>query len=170
MRIPGNRAYLIGFIVALTQCGCSSSSSRVSARVSAALNQNAAVAGDLSENPLHWKVITSTIDRSNSTLATLFGNDPAVEYARSHSQQDYPSGSVLSLVTWTQREDPRWFGANIPDRVKSVEFVTIGSGPNQTTSYEEYEGTPLKQMPTPDLALAKERTAYLLSLRAAVMP
>jgi hypothetical protein len=170
MRIQSKRAYLLGFIVALAQFGCSGSSSRVSARVSATLNQNAAITGDFAENPLRWKVITSTIDRSNSTMATLFGNDPAVEYARSHSQQDYPPGSVLSLVTWTQREDPRWFGANIPDRVKSVEFVTIGSGPNQTTSYEEYEGTPLKKMPAPDLAVAKERTAYLLSLRAAVMP
>jgi hypothetical protein len=105
-------------------------------------------------------------------MATLFGNDLAVDYARSHSQRDYPAGSVLALVTWTQREDPRWFGANIPDRLKSVEFVTVGSPPGRPSSfsYEEYEGTPLIKVPAQGPAAAKERTAYLLSLRPAVMP
>jgi hypothetical protein len=83
------------------------------------------------------------IDQSDSTMATLFGNDFAVEYARSHSQQGYPAGSVISLVTWTQREDPRWFGANIRNRIKSVELVTVSAQPNEppSYSYEEYEGS-----------------------------
>ncbi len=168
MRLHNQGAYLLGFIIAVSQFGCSGSSSRVSAT----LNKSAALAGNLPENPLRWKVITSTIDRSDSTMATLFGNDVAVEYARSHSQQDYPAGSVLSLVTWSQREDPYWFGANIPDQVKSVEFVTVSSQPNQpvSSSYEEYEGSPLTKTTAQEPALIKERMAYLLSLRAAVMP
>jgi hypothetical protein len=168
MRLRDKGACLFGFIIAVSQFGCSGNSSRVSA----ALNKNAALAGDIPENPLRWKVITSTIDRSDSTMATLFGNDLAVEYVRSHSQKDYPAGSVLSLVTWNQREDPRWFGANIPNRIKSVEFVTVSAQPNEppSYSYEEYEGSPLAKTTAQEPAVAKERTAYLLSLRAAVLP
>lgn len=168
MRLPSKGAYLLGFVVALSQLGCSGNPSPVSAT----LNQNSALSGGLPQNPLRWRVITSTIDRSDSTMATLFGNDLAVDYARAHSQQDYPAGSVLSLVTWTEREDPRWFGANIPDQVKSVEFVTVGAEPGQqpSYSYERYEGVPLNKVVPQEPATAEERTAYLLSLRAAVMP
>jgi hypothetical protein len=168
MRFPSQGVYLLGFVVSLSQLGCSGNPPLVSAT----LNQNAALSGDLSANPLRWKVITSTIDRSNSTMATLFGNDLAVDYARAHSQQDYPAGSVLCLVTWTEREHPRWFGANIPDQVKSVEFVTVGAEPGEqpSYSYEKHEGVPLNKVAPQEPAAAKERTAYLLSLRAAVMP
>jgi hypothetical protein len=59
-------------------------------------------------------VITSAINKRDSTLWTPCGNDPAVEYARTHSQHHYRAGSQISLVTWAQREDPRYFGARIP--------------------------------------------------------
>jgi hypothetical protein len=168
MRFRGRAACLLGFVIAISQFGCSNNSSRVSA----ALNENASLTGDIPENPLRWKVITSVVDRSDSTMATLLGNDPAVEYARSHSQQDYPGGSVISLATWTEREDPRWFGANIPDRIKSVEFVRVSAQPNEppSYSYEEYEGSPLTKATGQDPTAVRERTAYILSLRAAVMP
>lgn len=168
MRLPSKGVCLLGFIITLSQFGCSSNPSPVSA----SLNRNAALVGDLPANPLRWKVITSTIDRSNSTMATLFGNDPAVEYARSHSQHDYPAGSALCLVTWTQREDARWFGAKIPDRVKSVEFVTVAARTNEGPSYtyEEYAGAPLKKVSAQQSEAPKERATYLLSQRAAVLP
>jgi hypothetical protein len=105
-------------------------------------------------------------------MSTLYGNDIAVQYSRTSQQQDYPSGSTLSLVTWTQQEDPRWFGARIPARVKSVEYVAVKTGPDHRTlyAYESYEGMPLmethdQQSPTPT-----PQAAYLLSQRAAVMP
>jgi len=168
MRLPGKDVYLLFCIIALSQFGCSTHP----APVSASLNQNAELVGDLPVNPLRWRVITSTIDQSTATMATLFGNDPAVEYARSHSQTAYPAGSVICLVTWTQREDPRWFGAEIPDRVMSVEFVTVAAGLNGELSnaYAKYEGTPLKKVRTAEGGATTERTAYLLSLRAAVLP
>lgn len=105
----------------------------------------AALAGDLPFNPLHWNVITTFVNRTDSTMSTLFGNDAAVHYARTHSQHEYPAGSALALVTWAQREDPRWFGGNIPATVKSVEFAKPGPAPS-------------------------EREADLLSQRGAVMP
>jgi hypothetical protein len=110
--------------------------------------------------------------QTDSTMSTLYGNDLAVEYIRTRAEHDYPPGSVLSLVTWTEQEDPRWFGAMIPESVKSVEFVTVGSLENghPSNSYEKYEGMPLKESPAQDSASANVRAAFLLSLRAAVMP
>lgn len=140
--------------------------------VVATQNKGALLPTNLPSNPLQDKVITSWIDRRDSTMSTLYGNDIAVQYSRTSQQQDYPSGSTLSLVTWTQQEDPRWFGARIPAKVKSVEYVMVKSGPDQRTSYtyESYTGTPLnkttdQQGPTPT-----PRAAYLLSQHAAVMP
>jgi len=117
-------------------------------------------------------VITSTIQKQASTMGTLYGNDVAVRYVRSDSRLDYPAGSVLSLVTWTQQEDVRWFGAKIPGQVKSVEFVSVTAGPNNqfSYSYEDYEGAPLLRTSALNGHSPENRAAYLLSLRAAVMP
>ncbi len=75
-------------------------------------------------------------------MYTLFGNDLAVQYARSSARHDYPAGSVLSLVTWNQQEDPRWFGGKIPAAPKSVEFVAVATTPDNKPvfSYQFYEG------------------------------
>jgi hypothetical protein len=136
------------------------------------LNQNAAVIGDLPVNPLHWRVITSAVDEPSATMSTLYGNDIAVDYVSTHSQHDYPGGSALWLVTWTKREDPRWFGAEILDQVKSVEFVTVSAAPDgrSSYSYEDYEGTPLKRSSAVELSIPNERISFLLLQRAAVMP
>ncbi len=111
--------YLLGMVLSLSLLGCSGDEPKISAT----LNQSASLVGDLPANPLQWKVISSAVSKEDSTMSTLYGNDLAVHYARTNSQRDYSNGSVLSLVTWTQREDSRWFGAKIPDEVKSVEFV-----------------------------------------------
>ena len=131
------------------------------------VNRNAAPTGSLPWNPLRGKVIASAVDSPAGSMSTLLGNDIAIQHARAGSQGSYPAGSVVALVTWSQREDAHWFGGRIPDQVKSVEFVTVTAGPNNqpTYSYEEYEGTPLVRK-----AAAEDRTAYLLSLRAAVLP
>ncbi len=105
---------------------------------------NRKLGGNLSDNPLDWRVITTSIDKRAATMSTLFGNDAAVEYARTSAGQNYPSGAVLSLVTWKQREDGHWFGARVPAAPVSVEFVRPGD--------------------------SGARAADLLSRRAAVMP
>ncbi len=129
---------------------------------------SAALTGSLPWNPLQGSVIASLVDRRASTMSVLYGNDVAAQYARSNARPDYPPGSVLSLVTWTETEDSRWFGARIPGEVKSVQFVTVTGGPNDkpSCSYENYEGAPLRRTQASDGRSA----AYLLSLRAAVMP
>lgn len=105
-------------------------------------------------------------------MSTLYGNELAAGYARTNSQHDYPAGAALSLVTWTQREDGRWFGAKIPDQLRSVEFVTVEAGPDGRPlySYQKYEGTPLKKLSADQGLTSSNRVAYLLSQRAAVLP
>ena len=155
-------------VLSISLLGCTSTNPRVVTR----FNQSASLTGDLPANPLQWKIITSAIDKQDSTMYTLFGNDIAVQYARTNAQHDYPAGSILSLVTWTQQEDPRWFGGNIPSAPKSVEFVTVGASPDQkrTYTYQSFEGTPLKKVSTQDGLAPDSRAAYLIAQRAAVMP
>lgn len=94
-------------------------------------NEAAALPSSLPWQPLNWKPITMYVNRNDHTMTLLFGNElamKAVEAQRgsgSFTQPSYSSGSVLALVTWKQREDPHWFGARIPDRPLSVEFVSI---------------------------------------------
>lgn len=76
----------------------------------------------------------------------VIGNDLAVEYARSHSQQGYPAGSVISLVTWTQREDPRWFGKGQP----GSSFRQLGlADPPRGLSKDSPKRFALPSMPEP---------------------
>ncbi len=154
--------------VALSLGGCMSENSRVVTKI----NDSASLSGDLPSNPLRDKVITSWIDKAGGTMSALYGNDKAIRYARTTAAHEYPAGSVLSVVTWSQQEDPRWFGGNIPGKVKSVEFVTVGIGEDRRASYsyEEYEGAPLKKTSSKAGPAPDDRTTFLLSQRAAVMP
>jgi len=136
------------------------------------LNDSAALSGDLPANPLHWQVITSAIDHRDASMYTVFGNGDAAEYSRSHNDQNYPTGSVLSLVSWKQTGDPRWFGGMTPDKTQSVEFVEVKADANHSRlySYERYTGAPLARVISVTTTEPNEREAYLLSQRAAVMP
>jgi hypothetical protein len=165
VRVRMRDVCLVGAVLALALAGCSE---KTNARVETRSNQEAALVGDLPLNPLQDNVITSWIDKSNATMSTLFGNDVAVRYARTNADRDYPTGSVLSVVTWQQQEDPRWFGGNIPKTTKSVEFVTV-TGPG-AFAYSRYEGSPLKQVAKEYVGETGARINYVLAQRAAVMP
>ena len=162
-----NRSYLLfpALLVVLANCSVSRSTSVVTPDQRARLN------GELDMNPLQWRVITCGTNPRESTMATLFGNDVAVQYSRRHGEGDYPSGSMLALVTWQQQEDSRWFGARMPAQTKTVEMLVVSSsaGGQPAYSYQEYEGSPLLKT-TSGETRANARVAYLLSQRAAVMP
>jgi hypothetical protein len=98
-------------------------------------------------NPLAWQVIAGVVYPGKWDDIHSYGNDVAVKCPRTRAQHDYPAGSVLSLVTRTQREDPRWFGAKIPGQVKSAEFVTVGAAGNggPRYAYEAYTSKPLRR-------------------------
>ena len=157
--------YLLGAVLAVGLVACSE---KTNPRVVTRLNDEAALVGALPSNPLKGKVITSWVNKHDATMSTMLGNDVAVQYARMNAQMQYPAGSVLSVVTWSQREDPRWFGGSIPQKTRAVEFVKV-TGP-RAYSYERYEGSPLKKVANGEGADPRERAAYLLAQRAAVMP
>jgi len=160
--------FVFGIAFALGVFGCAGEKPKVFA----SLNQTASLMGDLPANPLAWRVITSSASRNDSTMSTLYGNDVAIQYARTNSDRKYPNGSALSLVTWTQQEDSRWFGAKIPATVKSVEFVLVGSAADGSPSYsyQKFEGTPLKKSSAEEYRVPADRASELLSERGAVMP
>jgi len=136
----------------------------------ASTNQQAALTGQLPYNPLAWKVVTSSIDHTNSTMSTLYGNDRAIAYVRSTTGSAYPAGSVLALVTWAQRDDPHWFGAKIPASPQSVEFVSFPTQSAQQPTYQVYRGSPLARVEPIASDEAARRLDYISSQRAAVMP
>jgi hypothetical protein len=168
MKVKMNSFCLTTVIIAASICGCSKENPRVTTR----LNAEASLTGSLPWNPLQGRVITSWIDPGNATMSTLYGNDAAIKYARTNSQHAYPAGAILSLVTWKQQEDERWFGAKIPAAPQSVEFVTVGSAPDHsvTYSYKEFRGKPLQLTSAADTSAPDDRATYLLSQRAMVMP
>src|SRR5580704_17175492 len=141
----------------------------------ATINEGASLSATQSSalpaNPLKWRIITSSIDPQASTMSTLYGNDTAVQYARSDSRHDYPPGSQIALVTWTRRDDPRYFGAKIPDHLKSIEFVSVTELPGETNiTYQKFEGTPLAQTRSDESPNPSPPALALLQLRAAVLP
>ncbi len=157
--------YLVLAAVALAALtGCNSSSKPAPAST----NQQAALTGSLPYNPLAWRAVTTWTSPRNGTTSTLYGNDLAVDYARSHADRAYPAGAVLAVVTWKEREDPHWFGARIPSSPQSVEFVTIPFGVGQGPGYQRFEGSPLAEVGSTEAAA--QRVGYILAQRAAVIP
>jgi hypothetical protein len=128
-------------------------------------NEPAAIAtGKLPYNPFAWKVITSGIHPRQHTMSTLYGNDSAITSAR--AGKSYSPRAVLALVTWTQREDPHWFGGRIPGAVQSIEFVTVG----QPGTYQRFTGPDAQPDASVDPQTASARQIAILAEHAAVMP
>lgn len=134
-------------------------------------DQAAILPDSLASHPLKGKVISSFVDQKEGTMSTLYGNDIAVNSART-GQTAYPAGSVISLVTWSQREDGHWFGARIPEAILSVEqiiFKTTADGITQP-NYKKYEGMPLKEKADADPGAIRNRIMYMVSRKASVIP
>lgn len=141
-------------LLVLAMCGCSGKK----VADSNLYDVQAALPAGLPYPVLEWKAITTAVDRGAGTTSTLFGNDAAVAAARAGVA--YPAGAVLGLVTWRQRDDPHWFGARIPGRPISVEFVVVGS-----TGERKFVGTPWKEV-VGDAG----RVAVVEGMKAAVAP
>jgi len=101
----------------------------------------AALPASLPYQPLAWNAITMYVDPKTRTTATLYGNEAAMQAVPAHTAAapTYPAGAVLALVTWTQRDDPHWFGARIPASPQSVEFVQIAPA-GQPSGYRRFPG------------------------------
>jgi len=159
--------HVLAAALLLMLIGCSQPNARVITR----LNRDAEVSVELPFNPLQWEVIASTLNHNDHTLATVLGNDRAIPYARKNASHEYPAGSVLSVITWSQEEDPRWFGGNIPGKVRSVEFLEVQSGQDRGAYlYTLYGGSPLRKLVSTEEESPTGRAAYIVGQRAAVMP
>jgi Haem-binding domain/Cytochrome P460 len=130
------------------------------------VNHAASVADGLPYNPFAWRVIAADVHTQDATMSTLFGNDAAVMHARTNPNQPYPPGAVLSLITWSQQEDARWFGAKVPGSLKSIEFVIVRDS-TPSYSYEMYTGSSFTPVEPPD---RDARLNNILHHRALVMP
>jgi cytochrome P460 len=174
MRFPSIPACVASALIlsaAFSGCAGPPRVAPLAATINEGASLSAAQSNALPANPLKWRIITSSIDPQTSTMSTLYGNDTAVQYARSNTKHNYPVGSQLALVTWTRRDDPRYFGARIPDHLKSIEFVSVAELPGETRfSYEKFEGTPLAQTQSDDSPNPSPSAQSLLNQRAAVLP
>jgi hypothetical protein len=145
------------------------------------VNNNAAnLPASMPYQPLGWSAITMYVDPRNRSMATLYGNDEAIRAVRARTDADastsaggsgsaaYPAGAVLALVTWAQRDDPHWFGARIPDRPLSVEFVQVAAA-GQTSNYRRFAGTGLIE-DNGAAGAAAQRTSFMLGLAPASLP
>jgi hypothetical protein len=120
-----------------------------SARGAEVVNSRAASFGQ-TPLPLTWRPMTLFVDRKALTISVLFSN-----------------ANTLALVTWSERDDPHWFGARIPDQPVSVEILRLGSAANGG-SYQRLNGS--GQSEQLSSALVAQRTALLLSLTPAPLP
>ncbi|MGJ5818422.1 hypothetical protein [Paludibaculum fermentans] len=168
MKAPKCVVSVLGVAACLALGGCSGSNPLTAPH----LNQAGSEITSVTPGPLAGAVITSWIDSNEKTMSVMTGNEVAVQHARTGGGPDYPQGSTLSVATWEQAEDERWFGARIPNAPRSVEVLTVSSsaGGKRLFSYRRYEGRPLKRVVDQDATPADERIQFLLSQRAAVMP
>ena len=151
-------------------------SARVDHRQEVVNNNAAALPATLPYQPLGWGVITMYVEPKSHRMAALYGNDTAMQSVRARGaagtgvakRSSYPTGAVLALVTWAQRDDPHWFGARIPNVPQSVEFVQI-AGAGETNSCRRFAGMGLAEDHT-NAAAAAERMDYILNLAPVQLP
>jgi hypothetical protein len=130
-------------------------------------NNAAAMPSSLPYQPLSWNAITMYVDPATRTMATLYGNAAAMQAVRQRAESPaYSAGSVLALITWAQRDDPHWFGARIPDKPESVEFVEVGA-PGSQISYRRFAGESLAEEHPTD---GDQRAKFIQSLCPARLP
>ena len=160
---------LCGLTLALVGLlGCTTQNPRTITKI----DLDACVNGDLPWRPQDGGVIALWVDEKHATMSTLYGNDLAVEVARSADHAVYPAGAAIALVTWKQKEDLRWFGASVPAGVQSAEFVTVTttSAHQSAYLYKRFSGNPLRQSQSEEISSPQGRVEYLLSQPAAIMP
>lgn len=134
-------------------------------------NTAASLPADLPWQPLGWGAITMYVDPKTRATATLYGNHAAMQVVQRRDDMgerppSYPSGAVLALVTWTQREDPHWFGGRIPNSPLEVEYVQVSSNGN---AYRAFEGGALVENHQAGQSTA-QRMNFIVNLKPARLP
>ena len=119
----------------------------------------------LDGRPLRCKVITSFVDAHTKTMSTLYGDQKA--FAAAVLGQYQEPGSTFILATWSQREDPHWFGGRIPNALLSVEVLRYRQ--RDTATYDYFEGPDLKRkVPSGDSLM--QRIDYIRKKKVSPLP
>jgi len=79
------------------------------------------------ENYKDWRVIAVSERTDNNTLRAILGNDVAIEAARAGNTNPWPEGTILAKIVVTQRVDPNWEAAIVPDEFRVAEFMVKDS-------------------------------------------
>ena len=109
--------------------------------------------------------LTSFINVKDTTMSTLYGNKIAWEYAKLKNDGKYPKNAILYEVTWKQKSDSVWFGANIPKELKSIERISYLS--HGEASYDLFGGQPLRKLEAENNSL---RISFIEGQKIAVSP
>ncbi|WP_259071468.1 hypothetical protein HDF24_25805 [Mucilaginibacter sp. X4EP1] len=132
------------------------------------LNQKATIPASFNFSQKRLKVIASFINKKEHTMSTLYGNELALNGARTGGEK--VPGEELTLVTWNQQDDVHWFGAKIPAGLKSIEVVKTGLSTqnNGAISYSCYEGQALTL--NSDTLRNQDRVKYIFDQKPSVLP
>lgn len=128
-----------------------------------AFNDAASILSPKGLAPLQGIVINSYVNTKTNTMATLYGNKTAKDYLQGHTAGSYPDGTELTLVTWHQQPDPRWFGGNVPGAVQRIEVVSFNKG----VHYSCYAGNPWRELTNPK---ADSATQWIIKQRMMILP
>jgi len=133
------------------------------------INQNASLPASFNFKKLGLKVITSSVNKKQGTMSTLFGNEVALKSASSENQIKPAPNEMLALVTWKQQPDNHWFGAEIPNDISTLEILsTMNSKDHLSVVYEKFAGKFLERSADTTNEVLREK--YMLSQRASIMP
>jgi hypothetical protein len=152
---------LFGGLFILSSCQSGSESIEL-------FNERAKLPETFKFDTLGLKVMSSFFNKKSGTMSTLYANPFALSNALD-GDKSHRAGEVFALVTWKQKADGNYFGADIPGDLQSVEIIKSAiAAKNAPVSYKKYTGKNLD--PAPDIPHQKERITYIFSQRPSVMP
>lgn len=131
-------------------------------------NDGASLPSSFKFDELKVKAITTLVNTNKGTTSILFGNEQAIKELKREEVTN--AEKKLVLVTWQQQEDPRWFGAKIPDHLLMVEVLqtnTIFENINEI-QYQLYEGKELTL--STDKTNNTNRVLFIKSIKPSVIP
>jgi hypothetical protein len=83
----------------------------------------------LAFNPLDWAPMTMYSDPQRHTISVVFADTK-------DGMTPGTGGAEKAVVTWTERDDPHWFGARVADKVVSIETATADGRPGFVASLQ----------------------------------
>jgi hypothetical protein len=133
------------------------------------LNNAASLPPSFNFRKLGLRVLSSSVNHRQASMATLYGNDLARQASLADAGTTQP-GEVLALLTWQQQADPNWFGARIPGALQSLELLRTvpGGAGHPTVTYQYFSGKDL--ILRANTLHQQERIAFLLAQKPAVLP